>query len=320
MEAINSNNEVNTQEETAPEIPAATEEDYVQTSIEEAATPSASTADERTKKTDQQQSNQPKEKPNFEGNLLYAENLGFIPGAMYGGNLDPRHVFCKFRKDYKEFDYTNEDILVYLEQNNLLQYLTLLQISKPNKSIDIVFPTEDVADFLINKHKGVRKKLLPFVRKAKRILKVMVKGVHPEMSNELLVSELFDYIKHVSSIRNSYRQYDGTTYCNGTRQIFVTNLARHIPRSLKIGNRWCLVFYRDQPVLHRRLPCISTIVETPNSEELPPPQMELEVPGPGTSVGETSDTNSEQSDCSWKIITDKPMPEASLTSKRVSEP
>ena len=48
--------------------------------------------------------------------------------------------------------------------------------------------------------------------------------------------------------------------------------------------------------------------------------MELEVPGPGTSVGETSDTNSEQSDCSWKIITDKPMPEASLTSKRVSEP
>ena len=48
--------------------------------------------------------------------------------------------------------------------------------------------------------------------------------------------------------------------------------------------------------------------------------MELEVPGPGTSVGETSDTNSEQSNCSWKIITDKPMPEASLTSKRVSEP
>ena len=133
MEAINNNNEVNTREETAPEIPAATEEDYVQTSIEEAATPSASTADERTKKTDQQQSNQPKEKLNFEGNLLYAENLGFIPGAMYGGNL-----FCKFRKDYKEFDYTNEDILVYLEQNNPLQYLTLLQISKPNKSIDIV--------------------------------------------------------------------------------------------------------------------------------------------------------------------------------------
>lgn len=48
--------------------------------------------------------------------------------------------------------------------------------------------------------------------------------------------------------------------------------------------------------------------------------MELEVPGPGTSVVETSDTNSEQSDWSRKIITNKPMPEASLTSKRVSEP
>ena len=136
-----------------------------------------------------------------------------------------------------------------------------------------MFRTEDVADFFVNKHIGVRGKLLPFVRNAKRILKVMVKGVHPEMWNELLVSELFDYIKHVSSIRNSYRQYDGTTYCNGTRQIFVTNLARHIPRSLKTGNRWCLVFYRDQPVLHRRLPCISTIVETPNSEELRPPPL-----------------------------------------------
>ena len=116
---------------------------------------------------------------------------------MYGGNLDPRYVFCKFRKDYKEFDYTNENVLVYLEQNNLLQYLTLLHISKPNKSIDIVFRTEDAVDFFVNKHIELRGKPLPFVRKAKRILKVVVKGVHPQMSNDLLVSELLDYIKHV---------------------------------------------------------------------------------------------------------------------------
>ena len=116
---------------------------------------------------------------------------------MYGGNLDPRYVFCKSRKDYKEFDYTKENVLVYLEQNNLLQYLTLLQISKPNKSIDIVFRTEDAVDFFVNKHIELRGKPLPFVRKAKRILKVVVKGVHPQMSNDLLVSELLDYIKHV---------------------------------------------------------------------------------------------------------------------------
>ena len=188
-----------------------------------------------------------------------------------------------------------------------------------------MFRTEDAADFFVSKHIEVRGKLLPFVGKAKRILKVAVKGVHPEMSDDLLVSELFEYIKHVSSIRNSDQQYNGMTYCDSTKQIFVANLARHIPSSLKIGNRWCLVFYRDQPVPNRRPPHVSTIVETPNSKELPrppppPPQMELEVPGPGTSVSEISDTNSEQSDCSWKIITDEPMPEESLTSKRAREP
>ena len=52
-------------------------------------------------------------------------------------------------------------------------------------------------DFFVNKHIELRGKPLPFVRKAKRILKVVVKGVHPQMSNDLLVSELLDYIKHV---------------------------------------------------------------------------------------------------------------------------
>ena len=231
---------MNTQEEIAPQIPAATEEDSVQTSTEGAAKTSASMADEAIKET-QQQTKQPTEKRNFDGNLLYAENLGFIPGALHGGNQDPRYVFCKFRKDYKSFNYSNGYVLEYLEGINLLQYLKLLQKSKPNKSIDM-FRTEDAADFLVNKHIEVRAKLLPFVRKAKRILKLVVKGVHPEMSNDLLVSELYDYIKQVSSTRNSDQQYNGRTYCVGTKQIFVRNPARHIPPSLKIGNRWCVVF------------------------------------------------------------------------------
>ena len=108
------------------------------------------------------------------------------------------------------------------------------------------------------------------------------------------------------------------TFYDGTRQIFVTHLARHIPRSLKIGNRWCLVFYKDQPAPPRRPPRVPTIVETPVSEELPP-QMELETLEQGASVGE-SDANSEHSEDSWKIVTDEPMPEVSLTSKRVREP
>ena len=84
---------------------------------------------------------------------------------------------------------------------NLLNYLRLLQISKPNKSIDIMFRKEDAADFFVNQHIEVRGKPLPFVRKAKRILKVTVKGVHPEMSNDLMLSELYQYITHASSIR-----------------------------------------------------------------------------------------------------------------------
>ena len=170
----------------------------------------------------------------------------------------------------------------------------MFQISKPNKSIDIIFQTEDAADFFINQHIEIRGKPLPFIRKAKRILKVVIKGVHPEMSNDLLLSELYDYIDHTSSIRNSDRQYNGTTLYDGTKQVFVTHLTRHIPRSIKIGNRWCLVFYKDQPVPPRRPPRVSTIVETPASEE-PPHNMELEAPGPGASASE-SDANSEHSE------------------------
>ena len=40
----------------------------------------------------------------------------------------------------------------------------------------------------------VREKPLSFVRKAKRVLKVTVKGVHPELSSDLLLSELYDYV------------------------------------------------------------------------------------------------------------------------------
>ena len=194
MEAINNNNEVNTREDTAPVSLLQQRKILFRHQSKEQPPHQHPQQMKELKKTGQQRTNQPKEKPNFEGNLLYAENLGFISGAMYGGNLDPRYVFCKFRKDYKEFDYTNENVLVYLEQNNLLQYLTLLHISKPNKSIDIVFRTEDAVDFFVNKHIELRGKPLPFVRKAKRILKVVVKGVHSQMSNDLLVSELLDYI------------------------------------------------------------------------------------------------------------------------------
>ena len=99
-------------------------------------------------------------------NLLYEECLGFIPNSMKG-RQDPRYVYAKFYKQYKDFDYTNEDFLTIIEEMGLLQQLQILQISKPNKSIDVFFRTEDAADMFVKQHVTIRGKPIPFIRKAK---------------------------------------------------------------------------------------------------------------------------------------------------------
>ena len=215
---------------------------------------------------------EPEEKQvNNKVNLLYVESLRFIPGSLRG-NQDPRYVYAKFPKNYKNFDYTYKDILEILEKPDLLKYLQLLQISKPNKSIDVYFRTEDAAVFFINKHIEIRGKPIPFIQKAKRVLRVMIKGVQPDLADDALRTDLFDYVEHVSSIRHVDRNYKWKTFFDGTRQVFVTYLTKHIPRSIKIGNRWCLVFNRDQPVPHRRSGQVPTIVVTPSPWKKPPPQ------------------------------------------------
>ena len=122
--------------------------------------------------------------------------------------------------------------------------LQQLQISKPNKSIDVFFRTEDAADFFVKKHIEIRGKPIPFIRKAKRILRITVKGVNPEISDDMLLYELEPFNEHCSSVKHNEIHHRGTTFRDGTRQTFVTHLARHIPRSIKIGNRWCLVLQR----------------------------------------------------------------------------
>ena len=171
----------------------------------------------------------------FNSNFLYEENLGFIPGTLRG-KQDPRYVFAKFPKKYKNFEFTNEDFLEIIEEADLLQYLELLQISKTNKSLDIRFRTEYAADFFVLQHIEVRGKPIPFIRKAMRVLKVVIKGVHPEMTNDELMMELMPFIEHASS--------------------------------MKTGNRWYLVFYKDQPVPDRRPPQPTPVaVEAPSAEE-----------------------------------------------------
>ena len=120
-------------------------------------------------------------------------------------------------------------------------------------------------------------------------------------------------------MRNSDRHYNGTTFYDDTKQVIVTHLTKHIPRSLKIENVWCLVFYKDQHAAHRRLLRVLTIVQTPTSEKLPL-QMELGEPGQDASANDLSEATSENSEILVRIIVDEPMPEVSLTSKQVGEP
>ena len=174
-------------------------------------------------------------------NLLYEQCLGFIPGSL-SGKRDPIYIYGKFPKDYKEFDFTRKDISQILEEAKLLQYLEILKISKPNKSIDVYFSTEDAAQFFIDKHIETRGKPMPFIRKANRILRVTISGIHPDLTDDELRSDLYEYIANVSSIRHTGRNYKEMVFKDGSRQLYVTNLTQHIPRSLKIGNRWCLVF------------------------------------------------------------------------------
>ena len=116
--------------------------------------------------------------------------------------------------------------------------------------------------FFVNKHIEIRGKLIAFIRKLRRVLRVTIKSIHPDVTDDELRADLFEYAAHYSSIRHTDMNYKGVTIYDGTRQVFVTHLTKHIPRSIKIGNKWCLVFYRDQPVPHGRPPRVPTIVVT----------------------------------------------------------
>lgn len=56
-----------------------------------------------------------------------------------------------------------------------------------------MFKREDLADYFVLQHLEIKGKLLSFIRKAKDILNVVIKGVHLKMSIDLLRSELAPY-------------------------------------------------------------------------------------------------------------------------------
>lgn len=111
-----------------------------------------------------------------------------------------------------------------IEDMGLLQQLQILEISKPNKREDIFFEQRMLLISLL-KNIEIRAKPILFIRKAKRILQVMVKGVHPEISNDMLFYELEPYVEHCSLIRHNEIHHRGITFWDGTKQVFVI---RHI--------------------------------------------------------------------------------------------
>ena len=271
---------------------------------EEVNTPTTENATPEAASTETSVSNQGKD--TSRKNLLYEECLEFIPNTLKG-RQDPRYVYAKFFKQYKQLHYTNEDFLDIIEEMGLLPQLQILQISKANKNTDVFFRREEAADMFVKRHILIRGKPIPFIRKAKRILRVTVKGAHPEVSNDMLLYELEPFIEHCWSIKHNEIHHRGTTFRDGTRRVFVTHLARHIPRSIKIGHRWCLVFYRGQPDLPERLAQQTLVIQiTPPAETLPD-QMDVGEPGPGTSsVDELSEATSDESGMSLQIVVDEP--------------
>ena len=94
----------------------------------------ATSTDERNKENTNTTKNEVANAPRR--NLLYEECLGFIPNTLKS-RQDPRYVYAKLFKQYKEF--FNEDFFNILEDMGLLPQLQIFQISKPNKSIDMFF-------------------------------------------------------------------------------------------------------------------------------------------------------------------------------------
>ena len=142
--------------------------------------------------------------------------LGIYPRLSIRQKRFAIYIYAKFPKDYKEFDFTHEDILQILEEAKLLQYLEILQISKPNKKH---FSTEDAAQFFVDRHIEIRGNRIPFIRKAKRILTVTINDIHTDLADEELRSELYEYVANVSSIRHPGRNYKGMVFKDGYRQI-----------------------------------------------------------------------------------------------------
>ena len=170
-------------------------------------------------------------------NLLYSEDLGFLPMRK-----DPRYTFYRHPKQQK-FDVKNEDILQTIEEAKLLEHLELLQISRPNKSIEVRFDSEKTAQPFVDCEISMNSDSFAFRSNAQRRLRLSIHGVHPTIPDAALEYELSPYFGGVLDVRRDTKQYKNKVYETGTRTFYCDKLFKHIPGPCWLFNRWSLVHY-----------------------------------------------------------------------------
>ena len=237
-------------------------------------------------------------------NLLYTEDLGFFPMRK-----DPRYTFYRHPK-HEKFDINNEDVLHVIEEADLLEHLELLQVSRSNKSIEVRFNTERAAQHFVGCDFSLNGDRFAFRSNAQRRLRVSIHGVHPNISDASLECELSQYFGGILDIRRDTKQYKNKVYQTGTRTFIITELYRHIPRSCRIFNRWCLVYYTGQPYTARKA---QTPIESRQNNEPSNSDKEESMSTSDTESNSQKDLSDDRSDASFETVEEK---DIGFTSKR----
>ena len=274
----------------------------------EAATLTGDTSNQTTTQNTGNNTTQP-DRYQIEGqrpNKLYTEDLGFVPMRK-----DPRYTFYRHPKKEK-FDLKHEDILRAIEEANLLEDLELLQVSRSNKSIEVRFNTETAAQHFVDGEIHINGSSYAFRRNAQRRLRVSIHGVHPNVPDAALEYELLHYFGGVLEIKRDTKQYKTKIYQTGTRTFTVTELYEHIPRSCRIMNRWCLVYYTGQPYTVRKSKEQTEINQNGQSD----PDKEESMSTSETETNSQKDLSDGGSDVSFETVEER---DVGFSSKRIRD-
>ena len=145
--------------------------------------------------------------------------------------------------------------------------MELLQVSRSNKSIEVRFDSEKAAQHFVDCEIRLNGNSFAFGSNAHRQLKVFIHGMHPNISDAALEYELPPYFGGILDIRRDTKQYINKVYETGTRTFLITELYRDIPRSCRIFNKWCLVYYTEQPYSARKKPSDIQVKSDKDDEE-----------------------------------------------------